>query len=239
MKYLGRLVVYGTIFFFVFTVVSVTFLRFIPVSFTPLKRIALNENRKTQQQDYPLLSRWVPLRSISPDLVTAVISTEDANFMKHRGFDFEAIRKAMEENKEKGRVRGASTISQQTAKNVFCFPRRTWFRKGLETWFTFWIELLWNKKRIMEVYLNVIETHPNVYGAEATARKFYQKPASDLNRYEAAMIATVLPSPRRMDISAPSSYMNRRAAQVRKLMGQTGQIDLESPLRKEEKARNT
>lgn len=222
MKYLFRLLLYLAILFVTFTVVSVVLTRFVPVTFTPLKLVSLRENA---EKEAPVRSKWVPIDRISPEMITAVVATEDNNFMKHHGFDFEAIQRAIEENREGGRLRGASTISQQTAKNVFCFPRRTWLRKGFETWFTAWIELLWGKQRIMEVYLNVIETHPNTYGAEATAQTFYKKPASDLNRYEAAMIATVLPSPRRMNIAAPSAYMTRRAAQVRGLMANVGPIE--------------
>ena len=234
MKILFRFLMYLLLLFVTFTVVSVLFLRFVPVGFTPLKLKALREYKRAEK-NHPFRSKWAPIERISPEMVTAVVATEDNHFMKHRGFDFEAIKKAMEENKAGGRLRGGSTISQQTAKNVFCFPRRTWLRKGVETWFTFWVECIWGKKRIMEVYLNVIETHPNTYGVEATAEYFYQKKASDLNRHEAAMIATVLPTPRRMDIGAPSNYMIRRAARVRQLMGQVGPVDLEKPPLKEEK----
>ncbi len=232
MKYLVRVLIYAAIFFVVFTIVSVGLTRFVPVAFTPLKVIALYENAG---QDAPVRSRWVSIERISDEMVTAVVATEDNRFMTHHGFDFLAIKEAVRENREGRRLRGASTISQQTAKNVFCLPDRTWLRKGFETWFTVWIELLWGKRRIMEVYLNVVETHRNMYGVGASARRFYQKPAAELNRYEAAMIATVLPSPRRMDISAPSSYMTRRAAQVRRLMGQVGTVDLEHRAKEEVK----
>jgi monofunctional biosynthetic peptidoglycan transglycosylase len=235
MKYILRLLIYVSIVFVTFTGVSVALLRFVPVTFTPLKWTAIRENSRAEKS-YPLRSKWVSLDRISPELVTAVVATEDGNFMSHSGFDFKAIRQAIAENREGGRLRGASTISQQTAKNVFCFPRRTWLRKGIETWFTFWIELCWNKRRIMEVYLNVIETHPNTYGAEATAEYFYKKPAAGLNRYESAMIATVLPSPRRMNIAAPSGYMTRRAAQVRRMMANVGAVDLDTPPEKQEAA---
>lgn len=225
MKYIVRMLLYAAVFFVVFTVVSVGLTRWVPVAFTPLKFIALHENAG---QDAPVRSRWVSINRISGQMVTAVVATEDNHFMQHHGFDFQEIRRAIRENREGRRLRGASTISQQTAKNVFCLPDRTWLRKGFETWFTGWIEGLWGKRRIMEVYLNVIETHRNIYGAGAAARVFYKKPAADLNRYEAAMIATVLPSPRRMNISAPSNYMTRRAAQVRGLMRKVGEIDLQS-----------
>lgn len=159
----------------------------------------------------------------------AVIATEDNNFLQHRGFDIDAIKKAIEENKEGKRIRGASTISQQTAKNLFCSTSRTWFRKGLESYFTVLIEFFWSKQRIMETYLNIIETHPNIYGVEATAKYFYKKPASELNNYEAAMIATVLPSPARMNIGTPSNYMVRRSSQVRNLMTKIPPLDYNAP----------
>ena len=232
MKYVVRVLLYAAIFFVAFTVVSVGLIRFVPVAFTPLKVIALRENAG---QDAPVRSRWVPIGRISDEMVTAVVATEDNNFMKHHGVVFQAIKEAVQENREGRRLRGASTISQQTAKNVFCLPDRTWLRKGIETWFTAWIELLWSKRRIMEVYLNVVETHRNMYGVGAAARRFYQKSAANLNRYEAAMIATVLPSPRRMNIGAPSAYMTRRAAQVRRLMSQVGTVDLEHRVKDEVK----
>lgn len=225
MKYILRLIFYAAIFFVTFTLISTAFLRWIPITFTPLKITALAENARAEKA-YPLRSKWTPIEKISPRMVTAVVATEDGNFLTHNGFDLTAIREAIEENREGGRLRGASTISQQTAKNVFCLPERTWLRKGVETWFTFWIERLWGKRRIMEVYLNVIETHPNVYGVGATAKRFYDKPAAELNLHEAAMIATVLPSPRRMNLAAPSNYMVRRAARVRREMGNVGEVEL-------------
>ncbi|MFQ8804658.1 MAG: monofunctional biosynthetic peptidoglycan transglycosylase [Alistipes indistinctus] len=156
-------------------------------------------------------------------MVRAVIATEDNNFLTHRGFDWDAINKALDENREGGRIRGGSTISQQTAKNVFCLPSRTWTRKAVEAYYTFLIETFWDKRRIMEVYLNVIETGENMYGVEAPARQVYGKTAEHLNRHEASMIASVLPNPIRMKIAAPSSYVVRRAAQVRSLMSKLPQ----------------
>lgn len=223
MKYVFRLLVYLIFFSVTFTVVSVGLLRFFPITVTPLKVERLL--RGNSEAGFSVRTKWVPLRAISDEMVTAVVATEDNNFTKHRGFDFEAIRKAVEEYRKGRRLRGASTISQQTAKNVFCLPDRSWVRKGVETWFTVWIELLWSKKRIMEVYLNVIETHAGVYGVGATARRFYDKPAAELNRYEAAMIATVLPNPLRMNLAAPSAYMTRRAGQVRRLMANVGAVE--------------
>lgn len=227
MKYFFRLLIYLSIFFFTFSVLSVLVLAVVPVTVTPLKVIRLVEN--LPDEGYTVRSRWTSLSNINPLMPQAVVATEDNNYLIHNGFDFEAIEKAIEENKRGRRMRGASTISQQTAKNVFCLPDRTWVRKAAETYFTFWIELIWSKERIMEVYLNVIETHPGVYGVGATARIFYDKPASKLNRYEAAMIATVLPNPLRMNLAAPSNYMVRRSARVRGLMNMLGPVDFDAP----------
>lgn len=158
--------------------------------------------------------RWRGLNDISPNLVYAAIAAEDARFCSHQGFDVEAIQKALETNAEGGKVRGGSTISQQTAKNVFLWPGRDWVRKGLEAGYTVLIETVWSKRRIMEVYLNVAEWAPGVYGAEAASRHWFNKSARDLTPREAARLAAILPSPRRYDASAPGPYVRRRAARV-------------------------
>ncbi|MCD7969447.1 MAG: monofunctional biosynthetic peptidoglycan transglycosylase [Alistipes sp.] len=215
MKYIGRLVLYLLIFFTVASVGCVVVFRFIPPVVTPYKAV-----QSWQQGRYFAgpRAKWRGLDKIAVYLPRTVIATEDNNFMTHHGFDFEAIRQAMDERRESGRVRGASTISQQTAKNVFCTPAGSWFRKGVESYFTVLIETLWNKRRIMEVYLNVIETGPGVYGAQATARWYFGKDASELSQADASLIATVLPNPLRMNLADPSSYMRRRASQVSSLM---------------------
>lgn len=213
MKYIGRLIIYLLIFFAVSSIGCAAIFRFIPVTITPFKAVQSLGARRAGVD-----SRWVGLARISPSMQKAVIATEDNNFLMHRGFDIEAIKVAMQERREGRRYRGASTISQQTAKNVFCTPAGTWLRKGVESYFTVLIELFWGKERIMEVYLNIIEVAPGVYGAESAARKFYGKNATELTRNEAAMIATVLPSPSRMDLASPSSYMQRRSARVVSLM---------------------
>ncbi len=213
MKYIGRITLYFIIFFAVASVGCVAVFRYIPVTVTPYKAVqTLGAGRSGVD------SKWVPLTRISPYLQKAVIATEDNNFLSHRGFDLEAIRAAMQERREGRRKRGASTISQQTAKNVFCTPAGTWLRKGVESWFTILIEAVWGKQRIMEVYLNVIEVAPGVYGAQSAAERYFGKPASGLSRSEAAMVVTVLPAPSRMDLGAPSSYMQRRSSQVVSLM---------------------
>ena len=158
--------------------------------------------------------RWRSLDQISPNLVTAAIAAEDARFCSHGGFDLEAIEKALEENERGRKIRGGSTISQQTAKNVFLWPGRDWVRKGFEAGYTLMIETVWSKRRIMEVYLNVAEMGPGVFGAEAAARHWFDKSAADLTPREAARIAAILPSPRRYNAAAPGPYVRRRASSV-------------------------
>ncbi len=158
--------------------------------------------------------RWRSLEDISPRLVAAVIAAEDARFCAHKGFDFEAIEEALRANEQGRRMRGGSTISQQTAKNVFLWPGRDWLRKGLEAGYTVLIETVWGKRRIMEVYLNVAEMGPGVYGAEAAARHWFGKSASDLSSREAARLAAILPSPRRYNAGSPGPYVRRRASRV-------------------------
>jgi len=163
--------------------------------------------------------RWRSLDDISPRLVEAVIASEDARFCSHDGFDFKAIEKAMDDNARGRKVRGGSTISQQTAKNVFLWPGRSWIRKGLEAGYTVLIETVWSKRRIMEVYLNVAEWAPGVYGAEAAARHWYGKGAHQLTAREAARLAAILPSPRRYNAGKPGPYVRRRASRVQAAMG--------------------
>ncbi|HEY0837134.1 MAG TPA: monofunctional biosynthetic peptidoglycan transglycosylase [Azospirillum sp.] len=159
---------------------------------------------------------WTPLERLSPHLVRAVIASEDTKFCGHAGFDWAAIEDALEDNEEGKRFRGGSTISQQTAKNAFLWPDRTWVRKGVEAYFTALIELSWPKRRIMEVYLNVIEWGDGVYGAEAAARAHFRKPAADLTRREAALLSVLLPSPRAWTPATP--YVQRRAGVIERRM---------------------
>ncbi|MBP2300217.1 monofunctional biosynthetic peptidoglycan transglycosylase [Azospirillum picis] len=161
---------------------------------------------------------WEPLDRISPLLVQAVLASEDTGFCGHGGFDWAAIEDAFEENETGKRLRGGSTISQQTAKNAFLWPDRSWTRKGAETWFTLLIESLWPKRRIMEVYLNIVEWDDGVYGAEAAARHHFHKPAAALTRHEAALLAVVLPNPRNWSPSRPGAYVARRAGVIERRM---------------------
>lgn len=193
--------------FFIFSVAWVVTYRFVapPVTFLMIARYF---------QDTGIDKEWTDYKAISPNMVLAVVASEDQNFFEHNGFDFEAIEKAIENNKKRNirrkRVKGASTISQQTAKNVFLWPARNWIRKGFEAYFTVLIEVFWSKERILEVYLNVAEMGKGVYGAEAASKKYFKKPAMQLNRGEAALIAAALPNPRKFSPVAPSVYLLRR-----------------------------
>ena len=170
----------------------------------------------------PLVHEWVPLERIAPALAIAVVAAEDQRFPAHHGFDLGSIRQAWDERGS--RVRGASTISQQVAKNLFLWRSASWIRKALEAWFTGWIELTWDKRRILEVYLNVAEFGPGTYGAEAAARRHFGKPASALTPREAALLAAVLPNPRAMDAGRPSRYVADRARWIERQVAQLGGI---------------
>jgi monofunctional biosynthetic peptidoglycan transglycosylase len=162
--------------------------------------------------------KWVPYREIAAAAKLAVIASEDQRFAIHHGFDLKSIQEAWKENQEGRRIRGASTISQQTAKNVFLWQGRSWFRKGLEAYFTFMIEHIWGKRRILEVYLNVAQTGDHLFGIEAAAQAYYGKHALKLTRAEAATIAACLPDPEDYRVSPPSPYMQRRRAWILRQM---------------------
>ncbi|MCX7986531.1 MAG: monofunctional biosynthetic peptidoglycan transglycosylase [Bacteroidales bacterium] len=170
--------------------------------------------------------RWVSLDKISENMVWAVVAAEDNNFTTHFGVDWEAIQKARKINRYSRIKHGASTITQQTAKNVFLFPSRTYFRKALELYFTYLMELLWSKRRIMEVYLNVIELGRGIYGVEAAAQYYYKKSASELSASEAAMLAAILPAPLRRNPAQPSSYLINRQQRILNLMNKIGKPNL-------------
>ena len=159
---------------------------------------------------------WVARDKISRRAALAVLAAEDQKFFDHAGFDVESIRKVWRRNGKGRQVRGASTISQQVAKNLWLWPARSWFRKGLEAWFTLWVELLWPKERILEVYLNIAQFGPHVFGVEAAARQFFRKPAAALNEPEAALLAAVLPNPNLFKVKNPSRYTKRRQAWIQR-----------------------
>lgn len=193
------------------TILAVVALRFIPVYFTPLMLIRFGQ-QVGEGKELRLSHHWVPLSEISPNMPIAVMASEDANFLKHHGFDYKAIVNAAERNRKHPEKRklGASTISQQTAKNVFLWPGRSWIRKGFEAYFTVLIELLWSKQRIMEVYLNSIETGDGIYGVYAVAEAHFHTDANNLSRAQCALIAATLPNPRKYSSKNPSAYMLKR-----------------------------
>lgn len=201
--------------FFGTTILSVVLLRFLPVYFTPLMFIRLVQ-QGGRGEELRLHHRWVSLDEISPYLPQAVMASEDQRFLVHHGFDFKAIENAAKHNMRSGSKRklGASTISQQTAKNVFLWPGRTWVRKGLEAYFTALIELMWSKQRIMEVYLNSIEMGDGIYGADAVAERHFGCRASELTKGQCALIAATLPNPLKYDSGAPSPYVKRRKQRI-------------------------
>jgi monofunctional biosynthetic peptidoglycan transglycosylase len=166
--------------------------------------------------------RWISMDRISPHAALAVIASEDQNFFDHWGLDVKAIADAFKDNRARKRPRGASTISQQVVKNLFLWPGRSYVRKGIEVYFTLLMEILWSKNRILEVYLNIAEMGTGVFGVEAASQHFFHKPAARLNRREAATLAAVLPSPRRMSADRPSDYVIQRTWQIIEQMDALG-----------------
>lgn len=219
MKVLKRILYWVLALFFGTTILAVVVLRFIPVWITPLMVIRCCQ-QVSEGKDLRMVHHWVPLDKISPSLPVAVIASEDANFLRHHGFDYKAIEHAAERNRKHPEKRklGASTISQQTAKNVFLWPGRSWVRKGFEVYFTALIELLWSKQRIMEVYLNSIEMGDGIYGADAVAMEHFHTDALNLTRSQCALIAVTLPNPRRFSSKNPSAYMLKRQARIEREM---------------------
>lgn len=197
------------------SVLSVLLLRFVdPLSTAFMVNARVSAWFDDDPRPWHLRYEWRDLSDISPQMQLAVIAAEDQRFLEHDGFDFEQIRKAMAEADNGGRVRGASTISQQVAKNLYLWPGRSWLRKGLEAWFTVLIEWIWPKQRILEVYLNVAEFGRGIYGAEAAAQAYFHKGARRLNAPEAARLAAVLPNPLRMNAGNPGRYVQRRQRQI-------------------------
>lgn len=193
-------------------VVAVILYRFIPPPVTPLMVIRAVEGRGLDH-------RWRSMDKISPTLPRALIAAEDAKFCEHRGFDFEALQKAYENNESGRKIRGGSTISQQTAKNVFLWPGRSYVRKGLEAWFTVLIETFWGKKRIMEVYMNSIEYGSGIYGAEAAAQRYFGVSADKLTQAQSARLAAILPSPLKWKVIKPGKYVAKRTKKIGKASG--------------------
>lgn len=198
---------------FVLSCLWVITLRFVDPP-TTILMIQRSLEKDADGQRRAIKHQWVDYDEISDHLKRAAIASEDAHFMTHSGFDMEAIREAFESNKQSNRLRGGSTISQQTAKNIFLWPQRSWLRKGLEAYFTVLIEVFWSKKRIMEVYLNMIETGDHLFGMEASAQHYFGRPAAQVNQRQAALMVAVLPNPRRWNPASPTNYLNRRANSI-------------------------
>lgn len=199
----------SALWFFGVTVFIVILFRWVPVPITPLMVIRSVEY-KMDDKEVKFQKKWKPLEELSPHLQLAVVCTEDQNFLWHYGIDFGALEKAMDNREGRKRRRGASTISQQVAKNVFLWNGRNYVRKGLEVYFTLLIETFWSKERIMEVYLNVAEMGTGIYGAEAAAQAYWKRSAAKLTREQAATLASVLPNPRKYNAKRPGPYVQRR-----------------------------
>ena len=195
--------------FFGLTLVLVVAFKWLPVPVTAT--MLMDENGITKD--------WQSLDNIDRNLVSAVIASEDQRFCQHSGFDTEAIEQAMRENLEGGKIRGGSSISQQTAKNVFLWQGGGYFRKALEAWFTFWIELVWGKRRIMEVYLNVAETGIGTYGAEAGSQRYFGHSAARMSRDEASRMAAALPSPKKRSVKNPGGWLARHGNRIERRIG--------------------
>jgi monofunctional biosynthetic peptidoglycan transglycosylase len=224
MSKLTRFLFKAALWFFGISIFLVVLFKFVPVPFTPLMVIRVIENKLDGKEAY-LNHDWVPIENISNNLQKAVIASEDGTFLKHNGFDFDAMQKAYKSNERGRRIKGGSTISQQTAKNVFLWHGRSYLRKGLEAYFTVLIEIIWGKERIMEVYLNSIEMGDGIYGAQAATEHWYRKEASSLTPIQAAGIAAILPNPRKYKATSSSSYINNRKAKIVRIMRQVGKIE--------------
>lgn len=231
-RWIGRAI----LLFFVLSIVTVLLYKFIPVPITPLMLQRLPEQAFGENRSMRLKKEWVSLDKISPNIQLAVVCAEDQKFLDHFGFDIEAIKKAAANNQKSKKIKGASTISQQTAKNVFLLPVRSYIRKGLEVYFTFLIELMWSKERILEVYLNVIELGDGIYGAGAGANYYFHKNAAQLTPSEAALMAAVLPNPLKYKVDKPGRYEKRRQKWILRQMAHWGwELDFDkNELNKEE-----
>lgn len=209
MRYVLKRLLLAVLGLFAFSVLLVLLFRWVPV---PTSAFMLEADLK------PVHQEWVSWSHIAPAARLAVVASEDQKFPDHHGFDFDAIDKALEHNQKHHRLRGASTISQQTAKNLFLWSGRSYVRKGMEAYFTVLLETLWPKRRILEVYLNIAQFGPDVYGVEEAAHRYFGKPAARLDAYEAAVLAAVLPNPEKMHAGSPSSYVQERADDVEEQM---------------------
>ncbi len=223
-KRIGFIIGKILLWFFALTIIWVLAYRFInpPVTLLMIQR---NVERKANDKPAKAERKWVKFEDISDNMKRAAVSAEDQLFLKHIGFDMKAIEKAFENNSKGKNIKGGSTISQQTAKNVFLWPGRSYIRKGFEAYFTLLIEVLWSKERILEVYLNVIEMGDGIYGAEAASQAYYNKSCSNLRRGEAALIAACFPNPRRWTPKRPTAYIKKRQYLIMRNMKRLGPLD--------------
>lgn len=219
-----RLFYKAVLYFFAITIGLVLVFKFLPIPFT-LTMAGEQLSALIDDKDHTLYYEWRSIEEISPELAIAVVASEDQLFPEHHGFDVKAIQSVLESAEDKKRMRGASTISQQVAKNVFLWQGRSWIRKGLETYYTVLIELIWGKKRILEVYMNVAEMGPMVFGAESASKRFLGKTAAKINRSNACRLAAVLPNPKKYNAHRPGPYIQKRTRaierQVRALGGKS------------------
>lgn len=220
-KRLLRFIIKAIIIFFIGSILITVIFRFVPVPGTPLMVIRFFQ-QTFGDKDVTFSKDWVSIDEMSKNIVVAAIAAEDQKFPDHWGFDIESIEKALKNNKKKKRIKGASTISQQTAKNVFLWPHRDWIRKGFEVYFTFLIEVIWSKERIIEVYLNIVELGNGVYGVEAASQKYFKKSALKLSKAEAALMVSAFPNPFKFNPAKPSGYMFKRQQWI---MGQMNNIE--------------
>jgi monofunctional glycosyltransferase len=228
--YLRRLVLKLALWFFGISIGLTVLYTFLPIPVTPLMVQRCIEQAFDSERPVRCKQDWVSFKGLAPNLQLAVICSEDQEFLEHEGFDFEAIEKAYSHNRTHKKKRGASTISQQTAKNVFLWPSRSWLRKGLEVYFTFLIEVLWSKERIMTNYLNVIEFGDGIYGAEAAAQHYFKKSAAQLNPHESALLASVLPNPLNYSVERPQPNVRERQQWIlRQMRSWKGKVDYDEP----------
>jgi monofunctional biosynthetic peptidoglycan transglycosylase len=220
---IGRLLLKVCLWFLGLTFFWAFALRFInpPITFLMIQR---GFERKTEGKNWKIEKEWLNINELSDNLKKAATAGEDVNFLKHWGFDFKAMELAFEKNQKSKRIVGGSTISQQTAKNVFLWPGRSYIRKGFEVYFTILIELLWGKERILEVYLNVIETGDGMYGGEAASQKYFMKSAKSLSRGQAALLVAVLPNPLRWSPAKPSRYIYYKQGLILRNMRRIGKM---------------
>ena len=222
-KSIFRLLIRAIVFFIIFSIAGVVIFRFVPVWMTPYM-VSEKIRALGAGEDSELQKKWVSYDEISGQMALAVIAAEDQNFLNHSGFDFTELKKVLDSDKK--RKRGASTITQQVAKNVFLWQGRSYLRKALEAWFTVLIELLWSKERILEVYLNIAETGNLTFGVEAAAQRYFKIPANRLSRSQAARIAAVLPNPKVYRADNPGPYVRKRSVWIERQMRNLGKIEL-------------